>query len=126
MGPEYSHNHRDRAKDVGARSDTVYHIVMFDSKLERDFRRSGEIEETLNHLKEETGGSLDRLIAATGMKSALESLATELRPTYSVSFLTEISPKTKAEDLSISVPNRDVRAEIIRLLREEKTVPATK
>jgi hypothetical protein len=126
MGPEYSHNHRDRAKDVGARSDTVYHIVVFDSGLEQNFRRRGEIEETLEHLKEETGGSLTRLIAATGMKRTLDSLATELRPTYRVSFLTEISPRTKIEDLSISVSHRSAQTKIIDLLREEKAVPSTK
>ena len=81
-GPEYSHNHRDRAKEVGARPDTVYRIVIYDSGSDQDFRRRGEIEDVLNHLKEETGGDLTRVIAATGLEGALESLATELRPTY--------------------------------------------
>jgi VWFA-related protein len=126
-GPELSHNHYDQAKKVGKSSGAVYHIIQFDSARESDdFLHQAEVEGALTYLADETGGTFQRVLAATAIETQLGRIAGELRPRYRLSFLTELSPQSKLEDISVSIANRKVHAELIRLLPEERKVPISK
>jgi len=126
MGPELSSEHYTRVKDIGVESRAVYHVVIYENRgAEGDARRQSEVNDTLDHLTKETGGTLIRVLASTGIEPSLAKIADELRPRYLLSFLTEIEPKTDPKELLLSVPDRDARVEIIRLLPGEKIVPAT-
>ena len=127
MGPELSSVHYSRAKDIGIESRAVYHVVIYENRgVEGEARRQSEVNDALDHLTKETGGSLTRVLASTGIESGLGKIADELRPRYLLSFLTEIKPKSDQKELSPTVPGRDARVEILRLLPGEKIVPATK
>lgn len=127
MGPELSSEHYTRAKDIGIESRAVYHVVIYENRgAEGGARRQSEINDTLDYLTKETGGSLTRVLASTGIESGLANIADELRPRYVLSFLTEIKPKSNLKELSLSAPGPDIRVEILRLLPGEEIVPATK
>ena len=127
MGPELSSVHYSQAKDIGIESRAVYHVVIYENRgAEGEARRQSEVNDTLDHLTKETGGSLTRVLASTGIESGLAKIADELRPRYLLSFLTEIEPKSDQKELALCVPGRDDRVEIIRLLPGEKIVPAAK
>ena len=126
-GPELSHNHYERAKKAGESSGAVYHVVLFESPHSSDDRiHQAEVEGALTYLTDKTGGTYRRIMVATAIENELRRIAGELRPQYRVSFLTEISPKSKLEELSISLRNPNTQAELIRLLPAEQKVPVSK
>jgi VWFA-related protein len=127
MGTEYSNNNYQRARELGARSGAVYHVVVFDSRTARlDYIRRSEIEGTLTYLADETGGTYSRVLASTGIRGKLDQVAGLLGPRYQISFLSEISPKSDLKEISVSVQDEMARVELIRLQPGEKKVPATK
>ncbi len=127
MGTEYSNNNYQRARELGARSGAVYHVVVFDSRTARlDYIRRSEIEGTLTYLADETGGTYSRVLASTGIRGKLDQMAGLLGPRYQISFLSEISPKSDLKEISVSVQDEMARVELIRLQPGEKKVPATK
>lgn len=127
MGTEFSNNNYQRARDLGARSGAVYHVVVFDSRNARlDYIRRSEIEGTLTYLADETDGTYSRVLASTGIRGELDQVAGLLGPRYQISFLSEISPKSDPKEISVSVQDEGARVELIRLQPGEKKVPATK
>ncbi len=126
MGTEYSNSSYLRAREVGERSGAVYHVVVFDSNraTTRNFVRRSEIEGTLTHLTEKTGGTFTRVLSTTSIRGELERVAGEFGPRYRISFVSEVSPKSDPKELSVSVQRENARAELIRLLPGEKEVPA--
>jgi VWFA-related protein len=126
-GPELSHNHYERAKEAGEASGAVYHVVLFESPRGSDDQfHQAEVEGALDYLTDRTGGTFERILLANAIENKLTGIAGELQPLYRVSFLTEVSPKSKLEELSVSVPNTNARAELIRLLPDEQKVPVSK
>jgi VWFA-related protein len=130
-GPELSHYRHEQAKKAGEDSGAVYHVILIDSPsqpslLAAELVHQAEVEGTLTHLADETGGSLKRVLMVNAVEKELGRIAAEFEPLYRVSFLTEISPNSKMEELAVSVPNRDTQVELIRLLPEEKRVPVSK
>lgn len=127
MGPELSSLNYRQVQDIGLESRAVYHTVIYENRaLAGDARRQSEVNDTLDRLTRETGGTLIRVLASTGIESGLTRIADELRPRYLISFLTEIKPKSEAKELVLDVPGRGAQVEIIRLLPGEKTVQATR
>jgi hypothetical protein len=127
LGPEYSHNHYERAEKAGESSGAVYHVVVCDSnRAARDFMRRSEIEGTLTRLTDKTEGTFSRVLTTIAIEGELARLAAEFQPAYRISFLTELSPRSDPKELSLSVTKESARAELIRLLPGEKRVAAEK
>lgn len=126
-GPELSHSHYMRAKEAGAGSGAVYHTVLFESPQASDDKiHQAEVEGALNYLANETSGTFERIMVPNAIEAKLKGIADALQPVYRVSFLTEISPGSKLEELSVSVPGGNARAKLVRLLPDEKKVPVSK
>jgi hypothetical protein len=126
-GPELSHNNYERAKKAGASSGAVYHVVLFESpQASTDQIHQAEVEGAFDYLTDKTGGAFERIMVANAIETKLMGIAGTFRPLYRVSFLTEVSPKSKLEELAVSLSNGNARAELIRLLPVEKKVPVSK
>ena len=83
------------------------------------------VDGVLDELSRETSGSLKRILSATAIGNVLPRVAEEEpQPVYRVSFLTELSPETKPEDLEISVDRPGAEVALIKLLPGEKRVGA--
>jgi VWFA-related protein len=127
MGPELSSLNYRQVQDIGLESRAVYHTVIYENRaLAGDVRRQSEVNDTLDRLTRETGGTLIRVLASPGIESGLLRIVDELRPRYLISFLTETKPKSDAKELSVDVPAHTAQVEILRLLPGEKIVPASK
>jgi VWFA-related protein len=125
-GPELSHTNDRAAARAGKQSGAVYHVVIYDASGQggNPWQRA-RVDGVLDELTRKTGGSLKRILSATGIGNALTRVAEEeLQPVYRVSFLTELSPETKPEDLEISVDRAGAEVELIKLLPGEKRVDA--
>ena len=119
LGPEFSGVHYQRAEKVGKDSGAIFHAIMFAGFAQV----SREVEEALQELTKESGGELNRLLSATALKNSLNRLASDhLQSRYRVSFLTELSPKTDEDDLTISVDTPGGEATILKLLPGEEQV----
>jgi hypothetical protein len=127
LEPELSHTHYTRAKKAGKESGAVYYAVVYDNASSAtNYTKRGQIEDVLNTITKESGGALTRVLTPTSLDGALTRLADEhLRSGYQVSFLTEITPRTQPEDLTISVDRPGARVELIQLLPGEKVVEET-
>ncbi len=125
-GPELSHTHDRAAARAGKQSGAVYHIVIYDASGQGgNPSQRARVDSVLDELSRETGGSLKRILSTTGIGNALTRVAEEdLQPVYRVSFLTELSPETKAEDLEISVDRAGAEVELIKLMPGERRVDA--
>lgn len=125
-GPELSHTNDRAAETAGKKSGAVYHVVIYDGSGQGgNPTQLAKVERVLNDLSSETGGSLKRILSPTAIGNALTRVAEEeLQPVYRLSFLTELSPKTKPEDLEISVDSPGAEVEILKLLPGEKRVAA--
>lgn len=125
-GPELSHINDRAAEDAGKKSGAVYHVVIYDGSGQRgDPLQRAKVDRVLDDLSRETGGSLKRILSTTAIGNALTRVAEEeLQPVYRISFLTELSPETKPEDLEISVDRSGAEVELIKLLPGEKRVDA--
>jgi VWFA-related protein len=123
-GPELSHTNDRAAARAGKQSGAVYHVVIYDGSGQGgNPSHRARVDSVLDELSRDTGGSLKRILSATGIGNALTRVAEEeLQPVYRVSFLTELSPETKPEDLEISVEGAEV--ELIKLLPGERRVDA--
>ncbi len=105
----------------------MYHVVLFAShQRSADRIHQAEVEGALTYLADKTGGTFKHVLSATAIENELGRIAGELQPRYRVSFLTEVSPKSKLEELGVSVPNGNARTELIRLLPDEKKVPVSR
>ena len=125
-GPELSHINDRAAENAGKKSGAVYHVVIYDASGQGgNPRQRALVDNVLDNLSRETGGSLKRILSPTAIGNALTRVAKEeLQPVYRVSFLTEISPETKPEDLDISVDRVGAEVELIKLLPGEERVGA--
>jgi hypothetical protein len=114
--------------DLAIQSGASYYVVRYEGA--RSSIHAAQVENLLRVLTEQTGGSFARVLAATALEKALGKLATRLlEPRYRVSFLTEVEPRTRKEDLTISVFKEGVTTLLIQLLPQEKhvfTLPAKK
>lgn len=125
-GPELSHTSDRAAENAGKRSGAVYHVVIYDASGQGgNPSQRAKVDNVLDDLSRETGGSLKRILSANAIGNALTRVAEEeLQPAYRVSFLTELSPETKPEDLEISVDRSGAEVELRKLLPGEKRVDA--
>ena len=122
-GPELSNTSDVRALEAGRSSGAVFHLILYEGGPAGDFIQRAKVDDVLNQLSEESGGSLKRLLSVNALESTLVRLASEqLQPKHRVSFLTELSPPTDLGDLSVSVRREGAQAAIVRLLPGERRV----
>lgn len=122
-GPELSNTSDQRALEAGRSAGAVFDVVLYEGAESGDFIKRAKVDGVLATLSSETGGSLKRILSVNALENTLVRLATEqLAPTYRVSFLTEMSPRTTAAELQVSVRRQGVEATVIRLLPGERRV----
>ena len=123
-GPELSHINDRAAESAGKKSGAVYHVVIYDGSGQGgNPTQRAKVDRALDDLSRDTGGSLKRILSTTAIGSSLARVAEEeLQPVYRVSFLTELSPETKAEDLEIAVDRAGAEVKLIKLLPGERRV----
>ena len=123
-GPELSHINDRAAESAGRKTGAVYHVVIYDAIGQGgNFMQRARVDRVLDDLSRETGGSQKRILSANAIGSTLTRVAEEeLQPVYRVSFLTELSPETKPEDLEITVDRSGAEAKLIKLLPGERRV----
>ncbi|MGH9462780.1 MAG: hypothetical protein ACRD1X_16310 [Vicinamibacteria bacterium] len=122
-GPELSHASDIRALEDGRSTGAVFDVIRYEGAQAGDFMQRARVDDVLDRLSTESGGSLDTLLSVNALEGALVRLASEqLRPTYRVSFLTELSPETDTADLQVTVRRAGAEAVVIRLLPGERRV----
>ena len=122
-GPELSNISDQPAREAGEKSGAVYDVVIYEGGRAEDSIHLARVQGVLDRLSRESGGSLERVLSVNAIEKVLLELASErLQPLYRVSFLTELSPQTGAEDLEVSVGRPGARARVIEVLPGEKRV----
>jgi len=122
-GPELSNTSNTRALDAGRSSGAVFNVILYEGVSSGDFIKRAKVDDVLDRLSRESGGSLKRLLSVNSLERTLLRLTSEqLQPRYRVSFLTELSPQTDAGDLRVSVRREGAKAEVVGLLPGERRV----
>jgi hypothetical protein len=122
-GPELSHTSDIRAREDARSTGAVFDVIRYEGAQAGDFMQRAKVDDVLDKLSTESGGSLDTLLSVNALESALVRLASEqLRPTYRVSFLTELSPGTDSADLQVTVRRAGAEAVVLHLLPGERRV----
>jgi len=122
-GPELSNTSDQRALEAGRSSGAVFDVVLYEGAETGDFMKRAKVDDVLDRLSEESGGSLTRLLSVNALENTLLRLASEtLQPAYRVSFLTELSPPPSLDDLQVTVRRTGGRAAPLRLLPGETRV----
>jgi len=122
-GPELSNISDQPAREAGEKSGAVYDVVIYEGGRAEDSIHLARVQGVLDRLSRESGGSLERVLSVNAIEKVLLGLASgRLQPLYRVSFLTELSPQTRAEDLEVSVGRAGARARVIEVLPGEKRV----
>ena len=122
-GPELSQASDIRALEDGRSTGAVFDVIRYEGAQAGDFMQRAKVDDVLDRLSTESGGSLDTLLSVNALESALVGLASEqLRPRYRVSFLTELSPGTDSADLQVTIRREGAEAVVIRLLPGERRV----
>lgn len=122
-GPELSQTSDIRALEDGRTTGAVFDVIRYEGAQAGDFLQRAKVDDVLNRLSTESGGSLNTLLSVNALESTLVRLASEqLRPRYRVSFLTELSPQTDSADLQVTVRRAGAEAVVIGLLPGERRV----
>ena len=122
-GPELSNTSDIRALDAGRSSGAVFDVILYEGASGGDFIKRAKVDDVLDQLSRESGGSLKRLLSVNALESTLLRLASDqLQPRYRVSFLTELSPPTDSGDLQVSVRRAGAEAAVVGLLPGERRV----
>lgn len=122
-GPELSNTSDMRALESGRSSGAVFDVVLYQGAEVGDFMKRAKVDDVLDRLSEESGGSLTRLLSVNALENTLLRLASEtLQPAYRVSFLTELSPPPSLGDLQVTVHRTEGKASALRLLPGETRV----
>jgi len=122
-GPELSSTSDQRALEAGRSSGAVFDVVLYEGVESGDFVKRAKVDGVLATLTSETGGSLTRILSVNALENTLVRLASEeLGPTYQVSFLTEMSPRTAVRDLQVAVRRTGAAATVSGLLPGERRV----
>ena len=126
-GPELSNTSDTRALEAGRSSGAVFDVILYEGVSGGDFIKRAKVDDVLDRLSRESGGSLNRLLSVNALERALLRLASEqLQARYRVSFLTELSPPTDSGDLQVSVRRAGAEAAVVGLLPGERRVEPDK
>ena len=122
-GPELSNTSDVRALEAGRKSGAVFDVILYEGGRAGDFMKRAKVDDVLDRLSRESGGSLKRFLSVNALEGALLRLASEqLQPRYRVSFLTELFPPTDPSELQVSVRRAGAEAAVVGLLPGERRV----
>lgn len=124
-GPDFSSTPYRRAIDIGTQTGATFHVVMMSqATVAGDAIRQAEVDQTLQTLIKNNGGSLRRVLTAQALEPEMAGLAQEIfQSGYHVSFLTEVEHATLPEELTISVSRPELSVEVLTVLPWERRVP---